>query len=114
MIFLVLALVILLLVSGYIIYNMYKKYDALETVSKDNLDFILSMRNRVLSQQSYLKQLDRRGAFESDDEIGVFFNELKKIITDIAVYLEIDESDDNGGSDGYEKQTRLGGRIERF
>jgi hypothetical protein len=114
MLVLVLVLVLLVLVSAYVIYNLYKKYDALETVSKENLDFILSMRNRVLSQQSYLKQLDRRGAFESDDEVGVFFTELKKIITDIAVYLEIDDADTDGDSDNYDKQTRLGGRIERF
>lgn len=57
----------------------------------ENQEFIFSIRNRVLSQRSYLRQLDRIGSFESDDEVGIFFKELKKIITDISVYLELEE-----------------------
>lgn len=86
----VIFLILLQIGSVYVIYNLYRKYDSLEKVSQENFDFIVSIRSRVLSQQSYLKQLDRRGAFESDDEVGYFFKELKKIINDIAFYLEIE------------------------
>jgi hypothetical protein len=65
------------------------------------------VRRRVLSQQSYLKQLDRRGAFESDDEVGVIFKEIKKIINDIALYLEL-ESEQN------DEENSVRGTIERF
>ena len=65
----------------------------------ENQEFILAIRNRVMSQRSYLKQLDRHGSFESDDEVGYFFKELKKIINDISLYLEddveIEEENDN-------------------
>lgn len=93
MLLLTLFLALLLLGCVYVIYNMYNKYAELERVAQENVDFILSIRSRVLSQQSYLKQLDRKGAFESDDEIGYFFKELKKIINDIAFYLEIEPED---------------------
>jgi hypothetical protein len=46
-----------------------------------------------MSQRSYLKQLDRRGAFESDDEIGFFFKELKKIVDDISKNFEMEEEE---------------------
>lgn len=59
----------------------------------ENEQFILAIRNRVMSQRSYLKQLDRIGAFESDDEVGIFFKELKKIINDIAMYLDVEDED---------------------
>lgn len=90
----IIFLILLQLGSVYVIYNLYKKYDVLEKVSQENVDFIVSLRSRVLSQQSYLKQLDRKGAFESDDEVGYFFKELKKIINDIAFYLEIENEED--------------------
>jgi hypothetical protein len=78
---------------------MYKKYDYLEGVAQENVDFIVAIRARVLSQQSYLRQLDRLGSFESDDEVGIFFKELKKIINDISTYLEIENKDDNNDDD---------------
>jgi ppGpp synthetase/RelA/SpoT-type nucleotidyltranferase len=92
--FLLLSLVIL--VQFYVIYNLYTKYGRLETeydktsikLEEDN-SFIQSLRSRIMSQRSYLKQLDRRGAFESDDEVGYFFKELKKIINDISSYFDI-------------------------
>lgn len=105
--FLVVFLILLLLGAGYVIYNLYKKYDQLEIIAQENVDFIMSMRNRVLSQQSYLKQLDRKGAFESDDETGYFFKELKKIINDIAVYIDVEQEQD-------EQQNDVRGTIERF
>ena len=106
--FLVLFLVLLLLCSGYVIYNLYKKYESLESIAQENLEFILSVRARVLSQRSYLKQLDRKGAFESDDEVGIFFKELKKIINDITLYLEIEEKEEDTDEES-KKVGRLGG-----
>jgi hypothetical protein len=106
--FLVLFLILLLLSAGYVIYNLYTKYNELETVAKENVEFILSLRSRVLSQQSYLKQLDRKGAFQSDDEVGYFFKELKKIINDIAFYLDLERDQPT------ENENNVSGTIERF
>lgn len=107
---LVIFLILLLCGSTYSTYNLYKKYSELEKVSQENVDFILSVRARVLSQQSYLKQLDRKGAFESDDEVGYFFKELKKIINDIAIYLEME----NDETDEEIEQQDVRGRLGRF
>jgi hypothetical protein len=108
MIILVLFLLLLLLTALYVIYNLNRKYSHLEEVSQDNVEFILAIRSRVLSQQSYLKQLDRRGSFESDDEVGVVFKEIKKIINDIALYLEFEKDVDN------DDENNVRGTIERF
>lgn len=109
MILLIVFLVLLLGSSVYISYNLYRKYEELERVAQDNVDFILSIRSRVLSQQSYLKQLDRRGAFESDDEVGHFFKELKKIINDIAIYLEMEPEQEE-----LTEPQNIRGRLGRF
>lgn len=97
-----LLLIITLAVSLYANYNLYIKYDKLEETYNDmaetainNVQFIESIRTRVLSQRSYLKQLDRRGAFESDDEVGFFFKELKKIVFDISTYLDLEQDTDD-------------------
>lgn len=112
MIIALIMLSILVCLGGYVIYNLYSKYSALEEIAKENVEFILSVRSRVLSQQSYLKQLDRKGAFESDDEVGIFFKELKKIISDIAMYLEIENNEQTDDKTSEPQQVR--GRIQRF
>lgn len=112
MIIAVILLSILLCSSGYVIYNLYSKYSALEDIAKENVEFILAVRNRVLSQQSYLKQLDRKGAFESDDEVGVFFKELKNIINDIAMYLEMEKEQTD--EDNVLEPQQVRGKLQRF
>lgn len=98
----VITLSILCVIQSYIIFNLYKKYDKLENIyesllkkSEEDFQFIFSIRNRVMSQKSYLRQLDRNGSFESDDEVGYFFTELKKIINDISLYFEVENEDEN-------------------
>jgi len=96
----IITLSLLCVIQSYVIFNLYKKYDKLENIyetllkkSEEDVEFIFSMRNRVMSQKSYLRQLDKNGSFESDDEIGYFFEELKKIINDISIYFEIENEE---------------------
>lgn len=115
MILSLIILIILLSISIYINYNLYKKYDVidelysnLEKSSSEDQQFILSMRNRIMSQRSYLKQLDNNGSFESDDEVGYFFKELKKIINDISIYFDIELTDE----EKEETSKKFNGRIK--
>jgi hypothetical protein len=60
----------------------------------ENEKFLTELRNRILSQRSYLKQLDRIGSFEADDETGYFFKEMKDIVNDISIYFGENPIDD--------------------
>jgi hypothetical protein len=68
-----------LTILGYIIYNLYSKNVKLEQmiINRDqtlrNLSDIINESDRVLNE------VDRIGAFKSDDEIGFFFNTVKAI-----------------------------------
>lgn len=99
------VLTFLLLVSVYVNINLYKKVDKLDEMAQESVDvllenekFLTELKNRVLSQQSYLRQLDRIGAFEADDETGYFFKEMKDIVNDIAVYFGEQPLDDERSS----------------
>lgn len=106
MIYVLVGAIVLLGISLFVNYNMYKKYSTLEDIALENqkyseetTDLLNQFKTRVMSQRSYLKQLDRKGAFESDDEVGYFFKELKQIVEDISVFFgeeeEIDEVEEN-------------------
>jgi len=66
-------------ILGYVIYNLYSKNVKLEQmiINRDqtlrNLSDIINESDRVLNE------VDRIGAFKSDDEIGFFFNTVKAI-----------------------------------
>jgi len=43
----------------------------------------LSVQSRVQSALDEMRKIDTRQAFEKDDEVGVTFDELKKIVEDL-------------------------------
>ena len=69
----ILIISILLITSFYVIWNLTTKIEMLETWLEDFITTIEKVN-------SDLKNADYRGSFESDDEVGVIFKEIKKII----------------------------------
>ena len=90
----IIVLTICLGISIFVNINLTRKFDQLDEMAQDSVDtllenekFLTELRNRIRSQQSYLRQLDRIGSFEADDETGYFFKEMKDIVNDISIYF---------------------------
>ena len=62
----------LLIVAGFAIRNVIKKNEELE-------DFIAKQSEAIDQCDKRLNQIDDKGSFIADDEIGWFFTEVKKI-----------------------------------
>ena len=67
-----LVLTVITTILGFALYNLLKKNEALE-------DFISKQSDAINVCDQRLKQIDDKGIFYSDDEIGWFFKEVKKI-----------------------------------
>ena len=65
-------LTIITTILGFALFNLLKKNEVLE-------DFISKQSDAINECDVRLKQIDTRGTFSSDDEIGWFFKEVKKI-----------------------------------
>jgi len=65
-------LISLLVVAGFALRNMIKKNEELE-------DFIVKQSEAIDMCDQRLRQIDDKGFFVADDEIGWFFTEVKKI-----------------------------------
>jgi|TARA_B100000035_G_C20578664_1_gene370040 hypothetical protein len=65
-------LLALLIIAGFVIRNLTKKNELLE-------DFIVKQSEAINYCDKRLKQIDDRGSFVADDEVGWFFTELRKI-----------------------------------
>ena len=75
---------LLVLAEGYVIWNLTRKTEMLETWIEDFSD-------RITRVQQELKDIDSTGHFESDDEIGSIFNGIKDIISELDNFVESEE-----------------------
>jgi|TARA_A100001391_G_scaffold112776_1_gene75837 predicted PurR-regulated permease PerM len=70
------SVVILLLTSCYVIWNLMTKLESLE-------DWVSDFINTIEKMQKDLKEMDYRGSFESDDETGVIFKQIQTTINQL-------------------------------
>ena len=64
------------IVEGYVIWNLIKKTEMLET-------WVETFTHRIEKVQTDLKEIDSTGHFESDDEIGTIFEQIKEVINEL-------------------------------
>jgi len=66
----------IILIGGYLL---IRKNNALEKVITDQQQYIDNISVIINNSSETIKQLDSRGVFESDDEVGTFFQNLKEM-----------------------------------
>ena len=72
--YILLSLVIITL--GWTTFNLTRKVERLET-------WIENYAQRIQDTQDVLKEIDSKGSFEADDEIGVVFTSIKETIDEL-------------------------------
>ena len=82
----IVILSIVLVVSVFVNINQLRKQESqseyieeLENSNTEYYTFFSNLKTRVGESNSKLKQLDRLGSFEADDETGFIFAEMKEI-----------------------------------
>lgn len=72
-------LVIVLLVLLYVVFNLYRKLTKQEDIIEYQVGYLRKVSYIIQESKLYIDQLDEKGTFRSDDEVGVFFNFMKEI-----------------------------------
>ena len=62
---------------GYTTFNLLRKNEQAEDIIVSQKEFINKMEDHISFSEKRLQQIDEKGTFKSDDEIGWFFNEIK-------------------------------------
>jgi predicted nucleic acid-binding Zn-ribbon protein len=77
------VLVGILIILVYILRNLLVKVEKYE----DSVDLlqntITAIQSTIEDSQKHLNELDKRGVFQSDDEVGYFFEQLKEVQTEL-------------------------------
>ena len=70
---------ILLIVFGYFTWNLMRKVEKYEDIAQYQQNYIENISTIIGESSKRLQEVDGRGTFESDDEVGFFFNTLKEV-----------------------------------
>lgn len=76
-------LILILIVLSYGVYNLMRRNEVLEDLVNDQATKLSDIRTTVLNVESKLVSLDIKGSFESDDEVGFFFTEIRKLSSEL-------------------------------
>jgi tetrahydromethanopterin S-methyltransferase subunit B len=67
---------VIILTLSYVVFNLTRKVERLESWIED-------YAQRIQDTQQVLNEIDDKGTFEADDEIGVVFQSIKETINEL-------------------------------
>lgn len=73
------SLSVVVLLSFFIIRNLILTNEKLEDIVSNQNTYVEKLSNVVKQSSNKLQEVDNKGTFKSDDEVGFFFNTLKKL-----------------------------------
>jgi hypothetical protein len=73
------VLAILVVILGFTTYNLLRKNEKQEDIVAGYLVYLDNLSRTIEVSEKKLKELDRGGVFEKDDEVGVIFQSILKI-----------------------------------
>ena len=87
MIFLVIILSITVMILGYTTFNLLRKNEKQEDILAGYMTYLNKISDTIEMADKKLKEVDHRGAFKSDDEVGFVFEQIKTIQTVLNAFI---------------------------
>ena len=63
------------------------KVERYEDVVRDQTGYLQNISNLIGDSKKHLQNLDERGVFQSDDEVGYFFKQMQKVQDELNRYM---------------------------
>jgi hypothetical protein len=79
MILTIIILSILVLVLSYTSYNLLKKNEIAEDIIINQSQYLDKISRIIELSSKKMEQIDHKGIFKSDDEVGFFFTQIKEL-----------------------------------
>lgn len=77
--FVFIILILLVVILGYIIYNLFQKTEKLERLVDDQNVYIDRLSELIDLSNKKISESEIANAFKTDDEVGFFFETLQEI-----------------------------------
>ena len=86
MIYIISILLLLVVVLGFTTFNLLKKNERAEDIISYYEGYMKEIDEQIKFIDKRTKEIDTKGTFESDDEVGFFFQRLKLLVELLATY----------------------------
>jgi precorrin-6x reductase len=90
MIIAIILLSVLVLTLGYTTINLLRKNEQQEDILAGYLEYLDRLSRVIEVSDTKMKEVDSRGTFSSDDEVGFFFQQIKGL-QDILSEFKLDK-----------------------
>ena len=87
MVYVILGLSIVVIVLGYVIYNLLRKLETAEDILYSYLEYLDKISRIIEISDKKLKEIDHKGSFQSDDEVGFIFKQIKEIQNILSTFI---------------------------
>tara|TARA_B100001939_G_scaffold156995_1_gene135642 strand:+ start:2594 stop:2878 length:285 start_codon:yes stop_codon:yes gene_type:complete len=77
---------VLVVILGFTTWNLLRKVEKTEDIILNYNTFIEEYSKQIDIADKRLKQIDEKNLFKSDDEIGWFFDNLKRLQNDLSKF----------------------------
>jgi precorrin-6x reductase len=77
MIVTIIILSVVVVTLGYTTFNLLRKNEKQEDILAGYLDYLDKISRVIEVSDKKMKEIDARGTFSSDDEVGFFFQQIK-------------------------------------
>ena len=77
----------------YTTWNLLRKNEAHEDVVEEQEQLLSEIASRVDSSMARMKDIDRIGSFEADDETGFVFKQMYEVISELEEYYGTQEEE---------------------
>jgi hypothetical protein len=81
MILTIIILSILVVTLGFTTFNLLKKNEKQEDILAGYMTYLNKISDTIEMSEKKLMEVDSKGSFKSDDEVGFFFEQIKTIQT---------------------------------
>jgi hypothetical protein len=78
---------LLILIMGYIIRNLLIKNEKQEDILTGYMTYLNKISDTIEVADKKLKEVDNKGSFKSDDEVGFVFEQIKNIQTILNTFI---------------------------
>ena len=83
------------IVAIFVIRNLLRQNDALEDLNEKLVATLYDMQTGLAATIERMREIDLRGAFESNDQVGVVFRAMLGMVNELKRFLEsVNASDD--------------------
>jgi len=75
----IIILSVLVVILGYTTYNLLRKNEKQEDIMVSYMEYLSKLDQVIEESDKRLEEIDQKGFFKSDDEIGWFFEQVKAL-----------------------------------